>query len=184
MVLIVLPSLFSDFAVSSRSCDTSPSTFSRINPSIELRWSDNIRCISKNRVPLVSANPFCNPALLNAWQGNPPSRTLNWGMSELFVLVISVIFMFSPGKLVFRARIADGFISEVNTHLPSIPRESNACSNPIRIPPNPANRSMKVHARFLAAFFRSFLRGHSNGMACYGNEEQTCVSSASMPVKA
>ena len=31
--------------------------------------------IDKNKFPLSSSNPFCSPAILNAWQGNPPFNT-------------------------------------------------------------------------------------------------------------
>ena len=142
MVLIVLP-ILSDFL--SLSWVTSPSTFSSMKPSTVSRCSVKTLWISKNNVPLVSAKPFCNPALLKAWQGNPPNSTLKFGMSSFVTVVMSFAVILSSGKFSFRALIAEGLISEVNTHFPLNPRSASACSNPILIPPIPANRSINVN---------------------------------------
>ena len=48
------------------------------------------RQISKNNVPLASSNPFCFPAIENAWQGNPAQRISKFGISKIDSLVIIV----------------------------------------------------------------------------------------------
>ena len=68
-------------------------------------------------------------------------RISNSGISEDSTLVKS------PAKIeclkfASRALIADCFISDVNTHSTGMPNSIAACSNPILIPPNPANRSI------------------------------------------
>ena len=58
-----------------------------------------ILTISKNNVPLVSENPFLNPACENGWQGNPQHRISKSGISFAFIFVISQAKFHSSNKL-------------------------------------------------------------------------------------
>src|SRR5699024_7447979 len=52
-------------------------------------WYFAIRATSKNKVPLVSSNPFRFPEMLNGWQGNPAQRMSCEGIFSASIFVIS-----------------------------------------------------------------------------------------------
>lgn len=66
------------------------------------------------------------------------------GISPFLTVVMSIADILSFGKFSFSAFMAAGLISDVNTHFPESPLSSRACSNPILIPPSPANRSINM----------------------------------------
>src|SRR5690606_22027550 len=93
-------------------------------------------------VPLVSSNPPRFPALLNAWQGNPPvimSTLPSCRISSSVTVVISC-HSTSPSvlKLALYVCLANLSISQKPTHV--CPARSSASLNP----PIPANKSKNV----------------------------------------
>lgn len=53
--------------------------------------------ILKNKVPLVSSNPFLSPAMEKGWQGNPAHNMSKSGISSSFASLISPLkYLYSP----------------------------------------------------------------------------------------
>ena len=93
-------------------------------------------------VPRVSAKPCLLPAELNAWQGKPAQRMSKSGIFFVSTFVISPVIV-SPGWFSCKTLTAYGLISEVKTQTGFNPFSLAASSSPQRIPPMPANRSIK-----------------------------------------
>ena len=79
------------------SCSIKLGTFSR--KTIFGRLQSTMRVISKNKLPLLSSNPRCLPAIEKGWQGKPPANTSKSSILSALTLRISCSTRYSLPKL-------------------------------------------------------------------------------------